>query len=1423
MRQAKIILLLIIICAGIAFNASGGSPYSPKQFITSSGWNFVENKGQLNESEIKYYSHQGGANLYCKPGMISFVFTRKENGAEQISAAASRPSGFPLPKVGSLREQGMKLGFGQKNVQQYKISTSRADLILLNSNPSAQIIASDQQEYYENFYLAHTGEEGITNVHAYKTITYKSIYPNIDFILQSGKGGLEYEFVVYPGGNVSDIQIEWKGIEKIEKLKNSGIEYSFGLGKMEESALQTYVGAGLAPAQSANTHKIESHFILNNNRIGFKVSKYDKTKPLVIDPFLSWATYFGGSAYDAGNAVAADNSGNAYITGYAESQSGIATSGAFQTSFGGDNEDAFLAKFDATGQLLWATYYGGDGQDYAEGVATDVLGDVFIAGNTGSASGIATSGAYQTSFAGGDEEAFFAKFNSNGIRQWATYFGGKGSISSSVATDGLGNVYFTGTTFASTGISTGGAYQTAYGGLPDGDAFLTKFNSNGSILWGTYYGGIGGEVGFGVSTDGLGNVYIVGTTSGSSGLATNGAYQTSNAGVVGPEDAFLAKFNSIGKIQWATYYGGNDDEDGLGVATDKSGNVFITGNTFSASGIATNGAYKTLNSGNGDGFLAKFSGQGKLQWATYYGGPYDDYSSAIAIDRSGNPFITGTTESSSGIATSGAYKTSFGGGNEDAFLAEFSNIGTCLWATYYGGSNNDDGIGIASDGLGTIYITGITVSPSQIATSGAYQTYIAGPQNAFLAQFNFKASYDAGLLIPPGYGNICAGKYPINVDLANYGNDPLDSVSISWSFNGKLQPVYHWKGLGIARLLPGHQTSATIGNILFSAGQKDTIVAWTSMPNGQTDSITWNDTSSIIINVNPLPPSPKYPAQTICEYSSTTIGAPPPTGFGYSWVSNPSGFTSTNSSPIVTPLKTTVYYEKITNTATGCSNADTVTITVNPAPPAITGSPKTICFKDTINIGDTASKGFTYSWTSAPAGFSSTISKPKISPSSTTSYTLTETNTVTGCMNANSVQITVNQLPVANVGQPSYSICNGTHVKIGANAQSGITYLWSSAPPGYSSTISNPVVDPAAYTNYYLTVTDTATGCVNENFAKVAVNILKAPLIDVGKNQAVCIGVSAQIGSIPVVGYTYSWTSNPAGFTSTAAEPTVKPLVTSSFSLVVTDTHGCTNFDSVTITVNTRPPTSAGAPQNACSGTVIKLGEPTDSGHTYLWSSKPKGFGSKISDPVDSPQVSTEYYLKEIISATGCADSDSVKIIVVARPNIIFDVKNINGYGYGFTIKKPNYPGWQYHWNFGDTSDLMTDTASGYSVTHIYPQNGSYLVVLTISLPGYCTVIDSYRVIVKVSESFDIFPNPFSLQTDIRYVLVNAGHVKITMIDDIGRFIGTLVDKQLSRGEYITIFDAGAWKTRPAVYFIIFQLDDKVTIKKIVQIDSIYH
>jgi len=398
------------------------------------------------------------------------------------------------------------------------------------------------------------------------------------------------------------------------------------------------------------------------------IAKFDNSGSLL------WATYFGGSGDEYGAAISIDPTGNIFITGNTTSSNGIATSGSFQSTFGG-NYDAFVAKFNSSGNLTFATYFGGSDVDQGSSISTDQSGNVYIAGITSSKTGISTSGAYQTSFGGGTLDGFLAKFNNSGSMGWATYFGGSGDDDGyAVVSDANGNSYLVGNTSSSSGIATSGAYQTSFGG-GGGDAFIAKFNTLGTITWATYYGGSGNEYGLGASLNISGNVCVTGWTNGADGIATSGAYHTAIA-QVGATDVFLAVFNSSGGIAWATYYGGPDNDYGYAVVSDVSGNIYVTGNTASLTGIATHDAYHDTiggkgNSGQFDAFIAKFNNVGNLEWGSYFGDYYNDGGTALCADAKGNVFMSGYTANPDGIATTGSYQDSFGGGLNDAYLIKF--------------------------------------------------------------------------------------------------------------------------------------------------------------------------------------------------------------------------------------------------------------------------------------------------------------------------------------------------------------------------------------------------------------------------------------------------------------------------------------------------------------------------------------------------------------------------------------------------------------------------------------------------------------------------------------------------------------------------------------------------------------------------------
>ncbi|MES2656951.1 MAG: SBBP repeat-containing protein [Bacteroidota bacterium] len=681
-------------------------------------YGFIENKGQIIDQNnqpnpgVLYLYNGNGLRVQLRKGGFSYevIHTVKTPKAiinkETTSKFASETDSFNIS---------------------YEVH--RVDINFKDGNKNATVKPYEAASDYINYYTTATPEEGITRVQHFQKVIYENVYPNIDieFVLNdvTNRGQFKYNFIVKPHANLADIQLDFVGANSTSLNKEGNILIETAYGNIEENIPLSYV------INDNNSHStIKATFkAIANNIFGINAADYNHNQTLVIDP-TNWATYYGGSGNDFGIGIATDANENVLITGLTSSTNAIATVGAHQTILGGG--DAFIAKFNNNGVRLWATYYGGSGADIGIGIATDTNGNIIIIGYTSSTNAIATVGAHQSIYGGGTNDAFIAKFNTNGIRQWATYYGGDDyEEGRGIATDVRGNIIITGFTRSTNAIATVGAHQSTNGGFRD--AFIAKFNSNGVRQWDTYYGGNFEEYGYGIATDANGNIIITGYTESSKAIATVGAHQTVIGG--GTYDAFIVKFNTNGVRQWATYYGESGADIGYGITTDTNGNIIITGCTFSGN-VATVGAYQTrYGGGTNDAFIAKFNTNGIRQWATYYGGDDHEEGRGIATDVRGNIVITGFTRSTNAIATVGAYQTTMGGG-ADAFIVKFNSNGIRQWATYYGGSNPEGGSGITTDVSGNIIITGNTSSSNAIATVGAHQTIFGGSYDAFIAKFS---------------------------------------------------------------------------------------------------------------------------------------------------------------------------------------------------------------------------------------------------------------------------------------------------------------------------------------------------------------------------------------------------------------------------------------------------------------------------------------------------------------------------------------------------------------------------------------------------------------------------------------------------------------------------------------------------------------
>ncbi|MCX7651025.1 MAG: hypothetical protein N2050_10825 [Flavobacteriales bacterium] len=266
-------------------------------------------------------------------------------------------------------------------------------------------------------------------------------------------------------------------------------------------------------------------------------------------------------------------------------------------------------------------------------------------------------------------------------------------------------------------------------------------------MWGTFFGGSGYESIFHSATDNQGHVIVAGYTLSVSQIATSGAFQTTFSGTSGGGpgalyaggDAFVAKFSSDGQLRWATYIGGPADEEAFACAVNTQGQIYVVGHTASASGIATPGTHQDSLRGPEDMFVVKLDSSGLRLWGTYYGGHGKDIAWHCALDPAGQPFVVGETTSSNLISTLGAHQH-LPGGNTDAVVARFSGNGSLLWGSYLGGTGNDMAYGCASDGLGNIYFVGRTNSTNNMVSFGAHQTSYGGGGDAFVAKFNATGS-----------------------------------------------------------------------------------------------------------------------------------------------------------------------------------------------------------------------------------------------------------------------------------------------------------------------------------------------------------------------------------------------------------------------------------------------------------------------------------------------------------------------------------------------------------------------------------------------------------------------------------------------------------------------------------------------------------
>ena len=670
-----------------------------------------------------------------------------------------------------------------------KVSSCAVRMQFVNANAQAQIRGDAEQSGKINYLIGNDPAKWHTGVATFAQVRVEQLYPGIGLIYYGNQQQLEYDFAVAPHANPEQIAIRFTGVDKISVGPRGELILAIGKDEICQPKPLLYQAVNGAREEISGGYKI-----VDAHTVAFDIGKYNHALPLVIDPILSYSTYFGGNAGETAWAIKMDANGFIYVAGQTFSSrftnnAPLSTPGAYQTNYNGGTQagDAFVAKFDNLGtNLIYFTYLGGSSDDAAYCLAVNRTGNVFVAGATDSANfPVKNAVGSGTNISGTLDDinlypadVFVAELNSGGSNLiYSTYLGGNSADAAyGIAVDSLDNAYVTGFT-CSTNFPTTNAIQNHLACTNSSyyfaNAFVTEIASHGvSLVFSTYFGGTNYDLGKGIAVDASG-IYVTGFTASTNFPTTNaliqqliltnvvGTNQTfitnyirtgyllnGSTNLTSAYDAFVAKFApSCTNLIYSTFLGGTNSDVANGIAVDGFGNAYVTGWTTSinfpntsegviANHLANNSSYGSPVTTNA--FLTQIQWNGTnatIGYSVPFGGSISDVGQGVAVDSSGNAFVVGFTSSTDfpTFNTSGFLRTANSGGNDAFVTAFYANASGLFYSAYLGGLSDDFGYGIALDPADNAYVVGQTTS-ANFPTLDARQTTLNGTSDAFLAK-----------------------------------------------------------------------------------------------------------------------------------------------------------------------------------------------------------------------------------------------------------------------------------------------------------------------------------------------------------------------------------------------------------------------------------------------------------------------------------------------------------------------------------------------------------------------------------------------------------------------------------------------------------------------------------------------------------------
>jgi uncharacterized protein (TIGR03437 family) len=686
------------------------APAHPKPFraagmlATLPLW-FEENLGQT-DAEVRYVSRGRGYALFLTPQETVLSF-RNGNNAHDLRAEAA--SSGDNPRVLRMKLTGRQ-GQGELRGEQPQAASS-------------------------HYFRGNDPSRWRPRVPHYSRVRDLAVYAGIDLVYYGAQGSLEFDFVVAPGADPRQIEMEFSGQQSLSIEEGGQLVLELG-GKSVR-----YERPLLYQEQHARQVAVSGRYQRRGpDRVGFELAaNYDPWRPLIIDPVLNYSTFLGDTDDEQGVSIAVDSQGNSYITGTTQSSRFPTTAGAVQPRFGGPEDDVFVAKLNPIGDtLVFSTFLGANSNDRGRGIAIGSDGSVYVAGETESVEFPVTEGVWQKVFGRGGRDAFVAKISADGSRLvYSTFIGSNDQDwATDVGVDTLGQAHVTGGTRSSEFPTTPLAPQTLHG---DGiDAFLVKMKPDGSgPVFSTFLGGGSDDEGSAIALDPFNTIYVTGYTDSDNFPVTAGAFQPQKDS---DEDAFVVKiFDSGAKLAYSSFLGGNGPDFGNAITIDSTGNAYVTGFTRSNDLFRTPPVFQNDYNGSGDAFLVKIVEAPRLQIQrmTYLGTSEEDTSNGVVVWNDGSVTVAGHTKSANFPVSARPIQEAFGGGDGDAFVATVDPLFRQLtFSTFLGGEGRDEVRDLARDDAGSVYVAGVTSSRDFPVTGGALQETKSDGDDVFVLKIS---------------------------------------------------------------------------------------------------------------------------------------------------------------------------------------------------------------------------------------------------------------------------------------------------------------------------------------------------------------------------------------------------------------------------------------------------------------------------------------------------------------------------------------------------------------------------------------------------------------------------------------------------------------------------------------------------------------